>query len=97
MKNTPYNDSGEEFKELVAWMQRQQEDNNESLEQLRRNLRRARATELTPRQAELLRLHFEEGKSMRQIAREQGIGISSVSRAITRAKNRLRRCLRYSL
>lgn len=97
MKNIRYDSTAGIYSDLAVWMQNQQEDNSETLARLRRNLRRARETELTPRQSELLRLHYDEGKSMRQIAREQGISVSTVSRTIARAEGRLRRCLRYVL
>ena len=40
-------------------------------------------------------MHFEEGKSIRAIARELDVAPSTVSRTVNRAKERLRRCLRY--
>ncbi len=95
MKNIRYDGPGGIYSEWALWLQEQQGDNSEILERLRKNLRRARADELTPRQAELLRLHFDEGKSIRQIARELDVAPSTVSRTVNRAKERLRRCLRY--
>lgn len=45
--------------------------------------------ELTPRQAEMLKLHISERKSMREIARELDVNVSTVSRTIARAKQRI--------
>ncbi|MGM9661513.1 MAG: sigma-70 family RNA polymerase sigma factor [Oscillospiraceae bacterium] len=95
MKNIRFDGPGGIYAELEQWSRSQQGDNSETLERLRRNLRLARERELTPRQAEMLRMHFDEGKSMRQIARELGVAASTVSRTIARAEKRLRRCLRY--
>ena len=95
MKNIRYDGPGGVYSDLGLWMREQQGDNSETLERLRRNLRKARTAELTPRQQELLHMHFDEGKSIRQIARELGVAPSTVSRTVNRAKDRLRRCLRY--
>ena len=95
MKNIHYDGLGEMYCALEAWEESQQNDNNDTMERLRRNLRYARNNELTPLQKELLRLYFDEGKSMRQIAREQGVTPAAVSRAIDRAQKRLRRYLHY--
>ena len=73
------------------------EDNSEQLERLRRNLRRVRRAELTPRQAQLLHLYYDLGYSMSGIAGELGIDKSTVSRTISRGRERLKRYLQYSL
>jgi len=98
MKNTPYKNRSSEWEgDLTVWMRSVQGDNSDQLERLRRNLRRARDQELTPRQKQLLALYFDEGKTMPQIAEELGLARSTVSRTIARAKKRLYRCLRYGL
>lgn len=97
MRSIRYDGPGQIRSELELWLREQQQDNDESLERLRRNLRDARLDELTPRQAELLRLRFDEGLSVREIARRQGVSPSTVSRTLKRAKERLHRCLRYGL
>ncbi len=83
--------------DLAAWNRASGEDNSERLERLRKNLRLARQLELTPRQAEMLHLHYDLGLSVTQIAREQGIYKSSVSRTLRRGRERLKRYLKYSL
>ena len=83
-------------RELAALMQCREEECDNSRSRLQRNLRLARANELTPRQAEMLQLYFDEGKTMQQIARELGVVPSTVSRTIARAEKRLRHCLRYA-
>lgn len=95
MKSIRFDGPGGVYSELALWTREQQEDNHETIQRLRRNLRTARRDELTPRQAELLRLHFDEGLSIREIARRQGVAPSTVSRTLHRAQARLRRCLRY--
>ena len=97
MKNTRSNGPGGIYSELALLAETRSSDNSSAMDRLRQNLRYARSRELTPRQAELLDLYFEEGKTMRQIAREQGVSISTVSRTIARAQTRLRRCLKYGL
>lgn len=98
MINTPYNRRNNEFEgDMAAYMRSISADNDEVLDRLKRNLRLARRQELTPRQAQLLRLYFEEDMTMDEIGRELGICKSTVSRTIARAKRRLQHCLRYSL
>ena len=67
------------------------------MERLRRNLRRAREQELTPRQRQMLELHYDQRLSVTEIAKELGLHPSTVSRTLGRARERLRRYLRYTL
>ena len=98
MENTPYSiRNNEVYGDLKAWMDAHAEDNEADLRRLRRNLRLAREEELTPRQRQVMELHFEKEMSVTQIARELGVNKSTVSRTLRRGKRRLRHCLRYSL
>ena len=98
MRNTPYNIRGGEWiGDMTVWRREHAEDNSDQLERLRRNLRRAREQELTPRQREVLALYYDRGLKMSQIARKLGINRSTVSRTIGRAKQRLYRYLQYTL
>lgn len=83
--------------DLAAWNRANGEDNSEQLERLRKNLRTARRAELTPRQAEMIHLHYDLGLSVTEIAREQGVYKSSVSRTLRRGRERLKRYLKYCL
>ena len=83
--------------DLTVWTRQNAGDNSERLERLRRNLRRAREQELTPRQRQMLELYYDQGMSIPQIAGELGLNRSSVSRTLRRARDRLYRCLRYAL
>ena len=82
--------------DLAAWERDNSEDNEEQLERLRRNLKRVRDVELTERQAEMIHLYYDLGMSIPQIAREQGLHKSSVSRTLKRGRERLKRYLQYS-
>lgn len=88
--------SSEWIGDLTVWLQEMAPDNAQQMERLRANLRQARTTELTQRQQLMLRLYFEEGKTMPEIARELHVSCSTVSRTLRRARERLYRCLRYS-
>ena len=79
------NDGIDRLAGMAAWIRENQGDNGEQMARLRRNLRKARQQELTPRQREMVRLYYD------------GVNRSTVSRTLRRAKNRLYRCLRYSL
>lgn len=83
--------------DLTVWNRQNAADNSERLERLRRNLRRAREQELTPRQRQLLELYYDQGMTIPQIAEELGLNRSTVSRTLRRARDRLYRCLRYAL
>lgn len=82
--------------DMAAWRLENAEDNDEQLERLRRNLRKAREVELTPRQKQMLRMYYDEGKSMTKIAMLLHVNKSTVSRTIARGRGRLRQCLKYS-
>ena len=59
--------------DMAAWRTAHSEDNSEQLERLRRSLRSARNAELTPRQQQMLRMYYDEGKSMtRSVSTQKG-------------------------
>ena len=82
---------------LQLWQQGQQEDNRQQIRRLLVNLPLAVEEELTPRQRQLLRMHFTQGKRVTDIAQELGISKSTVSRTLARCTQRLDRPLRYSV
>jgi len=59
------------------------------------NMASALAEELTPRQQEMVQMYYVDQMLMADIAEELGVNISTVSRTISRGRDRLRRCLRY--
>ena len=98
MKNTASKKRVIDFNaDLQVWMRENAEDNSEQLSRLKRNLRQARELELTPRQRQVLTMHFDQDLSVTQIARELHVNPSTITRTLQRAKGRLRRCLRYGL
>lgn len=52
--------------------------------------------ELTPRQAVMVRMYYLEQHTMRDIARELGVNVSTVSRTLASARVKLKRCLKYT-
>lgn len=82
---------------LEFWLHTQAGDNSERRRRLLRNLPKAVAAELTPRQREILALYIDRGMTMSQIAQQLRINKSTVSRSLRRTFQRLRRCLEYSL
>ena len=98
MNATPFNTrSSERAGDMTVWLQENADDNQEQIERLLRNLRKARIQELTPRQQQMLSMRFEQNMSGAEIARELGLHRSTVSRPLRRAQKRLRRCLQYAL
>ena len=83
--------------DLASWERESAPDNREQLERLRRNLRLARQQALTDRQRQMLELYYDQGLTMGQIALKLNLNRSTVSRTLSRAKDKLYRCLRYSL
>ena len=98
MKGTPYSIRNNEFYgDMAAWLRANAQDNDGELLRLKRNLRLARQEALTARQRQLLRMNFEQNKTVTEIAPELGVNESTVSRTLLRAKRRLYQCLRYAL
>ena len=98
MRNTPYSiRNNEVYGDMAAWLRANAEDNESDVRRRKRNLRLAREEELTPRQRQLMQMRFEQNMSVSEIAEALGLDKSTVSRTITRAKQRLYKCLRYCL
>ena len=98
MRNSPFDTRASEWiGDMTVWRRQNDPDNAGRLDRLRRNLRRAREAELTPRQRQMLELYFDRGMNIPQIAGELGVNRSTVSRTLRRAKDRLYRFLRYAL
>ena len=88
---------GQWLADMASWARESAPDNNEQLERLRRNLHLARQQALTERQRQVLELYYDRGLTMGQIAIKLHLNRSTISRTLRRAKERLYRCLRYSL
>lgn len=98
MKSTSYDArGGGTAADITAWLREEQGTNDEQLGRLKRNLRRAVAEELTPRQQTMVLLYYGRQMTMPAIARELGVSPSTVSRTLYRARRRLYRCLRFGL
>lgn len=82
---------------LQAWKNQQGEDNHLRMERLLGNLNTAMSEELTPRQRQMLQMHFFQGKTVTAIAAELDLSKSTVSRTISRSIDKLFHTLRYSL
>ena len=78
---------GQWLADLASWERESAPDNREQLERLHRNLRLARQQALTDRQRQMLELYYDQ----------LNLNRSTVSRTLSRAKDKLYRCLRYSL
>ena len=80
-----------EYVTLRRLMRRTEEDNPTA-----RLLGLALREDLTPRQAQMVRLYYLDQHTMGDIAGALGVNISTVSRTLAAARKKLRRCLRYS-
>ena len=81
---------------LCLWQREQSGDNRDRIQRLLSNLPLAVRQELTPRQQEILHMHFTGGMSVTAIAKELGVNKSTVSRSLSRSMERLYKSLRYS-
>jgi len=98
MRDTRFNTRSSEWMgDMTVWLRENAEDNRDQIDRLYRNLRKARKLELTPRQQHILELYFDENMKVGQIAELLHVNPSTVSRTLRRAKERLRRCLQYTL
>ena len=96
MRDTRFDSrSSEWIGDMTVWLRENAQTNDDQLDRLRRNLRRARELELTPRQREMLNMYYDQGMKMSQIARRLHVNPSTVSRTLRRARDRLHRCLSY--
>ena len=82
--------------DMAAWAAENCEDNEEQMARLYKNLRLVRQFELTERQQEIMRMYYDEGQTVTAIARELHLHRSTVSRSLSRGRERLKRFLRYS-
>lgn len=97
MRGIPFDTKAGEFEcGMAVWIRENAGANGEQMERLMRNLRKAREEELTPRQRQMLEMRFEQNMKISEISEALGVNQSTVCRTIIRAKNRLRRCLKYS-
>lgn len=101
MKSTryegPFNTRASEWiGDMSAWRQANDPDNSEQRERLLRNLRKVMRDELTPRQRQMVEMYYFQKKNIPKIAAELGVNRSTVSRTLSRGKNRIRRYLKYS-
>ena len=97
MNDTRFNTRSSEIRgDLALWTQLHGETNEEQRSRLLRQLRQAREQELTPRQQEFLHLYYDQNLSMQAIADQYGLHVSTVSRTLRRARERLHHVLQYA-
>ena len=97
MKNTQSKGRPDQWiGDMTVWMRENAVDNSEQFDRLKRNLRKAIETELTPRQRQVITMYYFEGKKTTQISVELGVRRSTVSRTLIRARTRIQMVLEYS-
>lgn len=72
-------------------------DNNRRIQQMKHALSDAIKTELTDRQQLMVTEFYFNGKSVTEIAKSYGLSKSTVSRHLTRARERLKSALKYGM
>lgn len=81
--------------DLAVYAGLMEENNEEQLGRLKRNLVRALRHDITPRQRQYMIMYYGKCMNIPQIAGELGVNKSTVSRTLERGRRRLYRCLRY--
>lgn len=82
--------------DMAVWNQTHASDNSEQRARLLRNLHKVIENELTSRQRQMVEMYYFQEKNVTEIADELGLNISTVSKTLSRGKNRIRRFLKYS-
>ena len=82
---------------MEQWKHSSYDNNRSRLERLANQLPQALERELTDRQMQVLTMYYFEGKKMERIAEELQVNVSTVSRTLHRAMQRLFRSLRHFL
>ena len=95
MSNIRFNRGRAYAADMAVYARQVAETNTEEIDRLKRNLIRAIREELTPRQREMIYLYYSQEINMPTISKQMGISVSTVSRTIKRAEEKLQRCLRY--
>lgn len=72
-------------------------DNAREIERVKGYLLKAMDEELTDRQKEIVNMFFFDGKSLTEISNILGVNKSTVSRHLTRSKEKLRSALSFGL
>lgn len=72
-------------------------DNNKKIQQMKSALSQAIKTELTDRQRLMVTEFYYNGLSVTEIARTYGLSKSTVSRHLSRSRERLKSALRYGV
>lgn len=81
---------------LKNWEKGSAESNTEQVARMKKKMKEAIETELTPRQREVLLIVLSKGCSQVEIAKELGVNRSTISRTLSRAVVKLRKVLRYA-
>lgn len=89
--------AGEHGGDLQSWLKSIAGTNDDTVKRLKRHLPEAIREELTPRQQQILQLHYFEHLKGPEISEKLGVNRSTVSRTLDRAESRLKRVLKYCL
>ncbi len=73
----------------------EQESNSRQINLMKKALLKAIDSELTERQRQMVTAYYFEGKTVTEIAKDHGLSKSTVSRHLSRARERLKGALKY--
>ena len=87
----------DELMGLRHWRSAEGDEPSEKLARLVAHLPRAIEEELTPRQRQIVHLHFYDGLSVTQIAQQLNVHPSTVTRSLQRSARKLQHILLYTV
>ena len=71
--------------------------NEKQLEYMKRSLEKAIKSDLTERQRQMVTEYYFDGKSVTKLAEEYGLSKSTVSRHLSRSREKLKSTLKYGM
>jgi RNA polymerase sigma factor (sigma-70 family) len=84
-----------DFDKKIAELSFDAENNSELIEKVKKIMAKIIRNELTPRQRQTVSLYYYEGKGVTEIAQMLDLDVSTVSRTIKRARERIYKFLKY--
>lgn len=84
-----------DFDKKIAELSFDAENNSELIEKVKRTMAKVIRNELTPRQRETVTMYYYEGKGVSEIATVLDLDVSTVSRTLKRARERIYTFMKY--
>lgn len=84
-----------DFDKKIAELSFDAENNSELIEKVKRTMAKVIRNELTPRQRQIVTMYYYDGKGVSEIAAVLELDVSTVSRTLKRARERIYTFMKY--